>query len=426
VKFAFVTPRYGADIVSGAEHACRLLAEQVCQRHAVEVLTTCASDATTWRNEYSEGSDRVRGVVVRRFVVNQLRDNVAFQQLSARLSAEVHARDDEHEWIRQRGPSSPGLIDYLKRQQRAYDAVVFFSLYHSTTVQGIAAAPDQSVLFPYLRLDPVLRFGLWRDVLESAKAVGYLSSVERTLAHRFLGLRPAHEDVVGIGVDALAQQAYPRHQQNPADALSGDDEHDDNGDAEHPLEEPDYLAGRGIPFRRRHRLYGSLALYGGRVQPDNGCEEMLEYFDGFHATDGDTTLVLMGVKLMNVPAEPYIRMAGVLPDRDRMIAYEAANITVAPDPDDLLAQSVLESLAVGTPVLANARNTAAVELCRSANAGLYYSSRAEFVEGMRLLMTNTRLRERMGENGRDYVRQHHRWDTVLDRFDRLVTTARGR
>ena len=42
---------------------------------------------------------------------------------------------------------------------------------------------------------------------------------------------------------------------------------------------PDYLAGRGIPFRRRHRLYGRFALYGGRVESDNGCEEMLEYFD---------------------------------------------------------------------------------------------------------------------------------------------------
>ena len=28
MKFAFVTPRYGADISGGAEHACRLLAEQ--------------------------------------------------------------------------------------------------------------------------------------------------------------------------------------------------------------------------------------------------------------------------------------------------------------------------------------------------------------------------------------------------------------
>ena len=109
-----------------------------------------------------------------------------------------------------------------------------------------------------------------------------------------------------------------------------------------------------------------------------------------------------------------------------MIAYEAANITLAPDPDDLLAQPVLESLAVGTPVLANARNTASVELCRSANAGLYYSCRGEFVEAMRVLTTNTRLRQRMGENGREYVRQNHRWDAVLGRFDRLVTKARGR
>jgi glycosyltransferase involved in cell wall biosynthesis len=425
MRFAFVTPRYGADVFSGAEHACRLLAEQICQRHAVDVLTTCAIDTTTWRNEYSEGTDRVRGVIVRRFGVNQVRDNVGFQKLTSRLCAEVHGREDEQEWIRQLGPSSPGLIDYLKRQHRAYDAIVFFSLYHPTTVLGMAAAPDHSILFPYLRLDAPLRFSVWGELVESAKAVGYFSAAEQCLTHRFLRVRPTNEEIVGIGVDTLARQSYPRHQQNPADALSDADESDESGDATSP-DESDYLSGRGIPFRRRHRLYGSFALYGGRVQPNNGCEEMIEYFDGFSETDGDTSLVLTGVKLMNVPAEPYVRLAGVVPDRDRMIAYEAANVSIAPDPDDLLAQPVLESFAVGTPVLANARNTASVELCRKANAGLYYSNRAEFVEGMRVLMTNSKLRERMGESGREYVRQHHRWDAVLGRFDRLVTKARAR
>ena len=155
-----------------------------------------------------------------------------------------------------------------------------------------------------------------------------------------------------------------------------------------------------MPFRRRHRLYGPFALYGGRVEPDNGCEEMLEYFDSYAAADGDAALVLMGVKMMKVPDEPYLRLAGVLPDRERMIAYEAADVTIAPASDDLLAQPLLESLAVGTPVLASARNAAAVEHCRRANAGLYYANRDEFVEALRLLMTNTRLRERLGENGR--------------------------
>ena len=57
MRFAFVTPRYGADIPSGAEHACRLLAERVCKRHDVDVLTTCARDPLTWKNEYSETFD---------------------------------------------------------------------------------------------------------------------------------------------------------------------------------------------------------------------------------------------------------------------------------------------------------------------------------------------------------------------------------
>ena len=64
MKFAFVAPRYGADITSGAEHACRLLAENVSERHDVDVLTTCARDPDTWKNEYTEGTDKVRGVVV--------------------------------------------------------------------------------------------------------------------------------------------------------------------------------------------------------------------------------------------------------------------------------------------------------------------------------------------------------------------------
>ena len=420
MKLAFVTPRYGADISCGAEQACRLLAEQVCERHDVDVLTTCARDPLTWKNESTEGVDRVRGVLVRRFAVNQPHDPDALDELTARLIAEPHSRADEQEWVRRVGPSSPGLIDFLKRHNRNYDAVVFFSLYHSTTVQGIPAAPDRAVLFPHLQIDPVLRFGLWSELLGSVRAVGYASAAERRLTRGFLRIFHAADEVVGIGVDTPDQQTYPRHQQDPADTLHDDDENTDADQAD----TPDYLAGRGIPFRRRHRLYGAFAIYGGRVEPDNGCEEMLEYFDNYVGTDGNTSLVLMGVKMMKVPDEPYIRMPGVLPDRERMIAYEAAEVTLAPDPGDLLGLCVLESLAVGTPVLASARNEAAVEHCRRANAGLYYANRHEFVEALKMLMTNTRLRERLGENGRQYIRQHHRWDAVLGRFERLIMRVR--
>lgn len=135
-------------------------------------------------------------------------------------------------------------------------------------------------------------------------------------------------------------------------------------------------------------------------------------------------LVIMGAKMMHVSDQPYTRLAGVLPDRERMAAYEAADVTIAPSPDDLLAQATLESFAVGTPVLASARNGAAVEHCSRANAGLFYGNREEFVEALRLLVGTPSLRETLGENGRQYVRQHFRWEDVLGRFDRLVGRVR--
>jgi glycosyltransferase involved in cell wall biosynthesis len=101
-------------------------------------------------------------------------------------------------------------------------------------------------------------------------------------------------------------------------------------------------------------------------------------------------------------------------------------LTIAPDADDLLAQPLLESLAVGTPVLACGRNPAAVEHCRRSDAGLYYGSREEFVAALTQLTANPRLRERLAENGRAYIRQHHRWDGVLGRFERLISRARSR
>lgn len=423
MKYAFISPRYGAEITSGAEHAARLIAEQLSERHDVDVLTTCANDASTWKNETSEGTDRVRGVLVRRFSVNQPHDAASFERLSQTVFAGGQSRQDEIEWVRRLGPSSPGLIDFLKRHHRNYDALAFFSLFHATTLQGFQVAPERSVLFPHLDLHPALRFGLWPELLRQARAIGYFSDCERKIGRAFLSIAPATEEVVGIGINAARQQSYPRHQQDPAD--NPETESTAASEPEEPAAE-DYLAGRGVPFRRRHRLYGPMAMYGGRVGPSNGCEEMFEYFDSFASTDGDTALVLMGVKLMKVPEAPYIRHAGVLPDRERMIAYEAADVTLAPDAADLLAETVLESLAVGTPVLAAAMNEAAVDHVRRSNGGLYYANRDEFVEALRKMTADPRLRGKMGENGRQYVREHHRWDAVLARFERLTAKIKSR
>jgi glycosyltransferase involved in cell wall biosynthesis len=422
MRFAFVVPRYGAEIAAGAEHACRLLAEQVSHRHDVDVLTTCARDARTWKNEYAEGTDRVRGVIVRRFPVGQRADEAALEQLTRRLLSAPRSRAEEHAWVRQLGPVSPALLEYLKRQHRSYDVLVFFSLQHATTADGARIAPERSVIFPFLELQPTLRFSLWADILSAVRGIAFTSNAERRLLHEYVGIAGHAEEVVGIGIEGTPQLAYPRHQQDPADVVAEDDMASESAGTA----EPSYLSARGITFRRRHRLYGSFALYGGRVEPDNGCEEMLGYFSSYASEEAALPLVLLGVKMMKVPDQPHLRLAGVLPERERMAAYEAADVTIAPSPDDLMAQATLESFAVGTPVLASARNLAAVEHCREANGGLFYATREEFVEALRMLAGNARLRDALGHNGRNYVRQQYRWDHVLGRFERLVARVRGR
>ena len=94
MKLAFITPRYGAEIPGGPEHACRLLAERVVERHDVDVLTTCADDGLTWKNQYAEGADKIRGVLVRRFAVNQPHDREAFRQTTSRLRTAPHTRNE--------------------------------------------------------------------------------------------------------------------------------------------------------------------------------------------------------------------------------------------------------------------------------------------------------------------------------------------
>jgi glycosyltransferase involved in cell wall biosynthesis len=188
---------------------------------------------------------------------------------------------------------------------------------------------------------------------------------------------------------------------------------------------PSHLLARGAVFRRRHRLYGPVVLYGGRIDPGKGCEELLEYFSEYVKDGGDATLALMGVKLMSLPEEPYIRFAGLLSERERLGALEAATVVVCPSPYESLSLLALEAMSVGTPVLANARSAVLVEHCVRSNGGLYYADRDEFVECLKVLVGDERLRAGLGRNGREYIRRNYRWDVVLGKYDRIFAKVRS-
>jgi glycosyltransferase involved in cell wall biosynthesis len=426
VKIAFVIQRYGAEVLGGSEHLCRLMAERLAASHDVDVLTTCARDYVTWANEYPEGADRVRGVTVRRFANAATRDIEAFNTYSEWIYNNAHTRGDELSWLQQQGPWCPGLIEYLKRSQQQYEVLIFFTYLYAPTVLGLEIAPQRSILVPTAHDEPAIRLEIFTDVFRKPAALCYLTESEREFVQAHFTERPLLEEVVGVGVDVPQQHPYPRMPERPPDdeppRMGSDAGADEDASAR---EFPSHLLARGSVFRRRHRLYGPIVLYGGRIDPGKGCEELIQYFGEYVKDGGDATLALMGAKLMSLPEEPFIRFAGLLSDSERLLALEAATVVVCPSPYESLSLLALEALSVGTPILVNARSAVLVEHATRSNGGLWYADRDEFVEALKMLVGDERLRQALGRNGRDYVRRNYRWDVVLGKYERLFAKIRN-
>jgi glycosyltransferase involved in cell wall biosynthesis len=443
VKIAFIVQRYGADILGGSEYHCRLIAERMAQRHQVDVLTTCARDYITWKNEYPEGVDRVRGVTVRRFPNAQLRDIEAFNSYSDRIFHYPHTDADEMEWLKQQGPWCPALIEYLERQQRQYDVLIFFTYLYAPTLLGMKVNPSKSILVPTAHDEPAIRLRIYKELFEKhARAVAFNTDSERRFLNSLFEMRPDAAETIGCGVDL--PQSRPHGKPSTADdaAVSSRGGRDDrresvgreSGPDDDPTEANDpepgsgnrrVLRSRGQIFRRRHRLYDPILLYGGRIDPGKGCEELFQYFNGYTKSGGDGTLVLMGVKLMPLPEDPSVRFAGMLSEQERAEALEAATVVVVPSPHESLSLLALESFSVGTPILANARSEVLVDHCLKSNAGLFYADQDEFTEALKLLLSDDRLRAAMGKNGRNYIKQNYRWDVIMQKYDRLISKLRA-
>ena len=417
MNIAFVVQRYGAEIIGGSEYHCRLIAERLSRRHQVEVLTTCARDYVTWANEYPDGQDRIRGVIVRRFANARTRDINSFNAYSDWIFANPHSADDEQEWLKQQGPWCPALIEYLEQRHSSYDALIFFTYLYAPTVLGLAVDPRRSILVPTAHDEPAIRLEMYRDVFRRPAAVAFNTTVERGFLRARFDIRTKAQEIVGCGVD------LPPHLEARGDDAQAPAADDGNGDTD---ASSTVASTGGAVFRRRHRLYGPFVLYGGRIDAGKGCEELIEYFSSYASEQGDATLALMGVKLMPIPEEPFIRFAGMLPEIERLEALEAATVVAVPSPYESLSLLALEAFAVGTPVLANARSDVLTDHCQRSNAGLYYADRDEFVECLTLLVGNAEMRAALGRNGRAYVRANYGWDVILDKYEGLIGAVAGR
>ncbi len=387
MKLAIVVQRYGADINGGAELHARYVAEHLARHADIRVLTTCARDYLTWRNELPFGNETVNGIAVERFPVEHERSEADFGLRSDHVFSRRHSLNDELEWLDSEGPASPALIARLRRSENEFDYIVLFCARYYHAYHGARSNPSRAVLVPTAERDPALGLAMFGPIFRGVRAIMYNSYEEQALIQAVASNAHVPGVVVGIGSDI-------------PDAV----------DAGHA--------------REKFGLAEPYVIYVGRIDANKGCDELFDFFTRY-ASERTTplSLVLIGKPVIDIPTHPRIKHLGFVDDRDKFDAIAGASALIMPSYYESLSMVALEAWAVGTPVIANAQCDVLLGQCLRSNAGLYYADAAEFGAVLDTVAGDRALAERLGGNGRRYYEQHYSWPVIerkyLDMFASL-------
>jgi glycosyltransferase involved in cell wall biosynthesis len=386
VKLAVVVQRYGADISGGAELHARYIAERLARHADVEVLTTCARDYISWRNELPEGEETVHGVPVRRFPVSRPRNTDDFGRRSRMVFEQRHSIADELGWLDSEGPTSPALIRHLGRVRDQFDFLVFFSYRYYHAWHGIRAAPEKAVLVPTAERDPAAGLAIFGPVFRGVRSLMFNSLEERALLEGVAG-QQLPGVVVGVGSE-IPERTQPWR------------------------------------FKKKFNIRRPYAIYVGRVDENKGCRELFAFFERYAVMyPQGLDLLLVGAEVLPIPKHPRIRHTGFVSDEDKFDALAGADLLVMPSTYESLSMVALEAWALGKPVLANGRCDVLRGQCVRSNAGLYYEHFEEFAEALYALEAAGPIGAILGRNGREFFRRHYTWPVIerkyLEVFDRL-------
>ncbi len=384
MKIGIVVQRYGPEITGGSEHLCRMIAERLARRHEIDILTTCAKDYISWKNEYPQGRSTINNVTVYRFPTIRTRDLESFNKFSEEIYYKPHTINDELKWLEDQGPFAPGLIDFLKTQHRSYDRLLFFTYLYYPAYHGLQIAPEKSVLVPTAHDEPAIRLGIFREVFSKPYALIYNTEGERQFVHNMF--QPTQlQDVAGVGV-----------------------------------EPPAHINKR--VFKRKQGLMESYFYYGGRIDAGKGCHELIDFYLRKKRNDPDfPLLILSGHLSMELPRDRSIIYLGYLSEQEKWEALMGASLTIIPSVMESLSLLLLESFAAKTPVLVRENSAVLKDHCIKSNAGLFYNDYDEFSASIDYMLTHPHVHHLLGVNGQKYVEKYYTWPRVISIYEKLLS-----
>ncbi len=384
-KICFVVQRYGTEIVGGSESECRMYAERLVPYYDVEVITSCAVDYLTWRNEYSEGVSVINGVTVRRFPAERERVMQEFVDCYLPLTERSdHSRQEDERFAEVQGPAAPKALDWLCEHGGEYKVVLFMTYLYYFAAMGLPRYKGKSLLIPTTHDEWSVYFPIYREVFEAADGYVYNSEAERRFTEKlFMETVGKPYITIGAGVE------YPRG------------------------ELPDVKA--------RFGLTKPYLLYCGRVEVAKGCDTLVEYFRMYkNRYGGDLQLVFTGKVEMTLPKDPDIVVLGFLSEEEKYAVMQNSLAFCLASHFESLSIVVLESLMMGRPVIVNGDCEVLRDHCINGQCGLWFHTADEFCGCVRFMLDNPAVYETLRRNGRKYVADNYTWEVIVAKLRGLI------
>ncbi|MHB8117610.1 MAG: glycosyltransferase family 4 protein [Methanothrix sp.] len=383
MKIAFVVQRYGLEVNGGAEFHCRLIAEHLSKYCDVEVITTCAKDYISWRDEYKPGEDNVNGIIVHRFPVDNPRDINKFDIISVEIFINDHKKEDEIKWMEQQGPYSTSLLNYIRTHNEKYEYFIFFTYLYCTTFFGLPLVKEKALLVPTAHDEPPIYLSIFRSLFNLPRALIYNTEEERQFITSKFENGHILSDIVGVGID-LPLNTNPER------------------------------------FKEKYNL-DDFIIYVGRIDESKGCKELFDYFLRYKAeTHSEIKLVLLGNPVMKVPAHEDIVPLGFLSEQDKFDGIKASRLLVMPSKYESLSMVTMEAWLCNRAVLLNGSCEVLKGQAVRSNGGLWYQNYDEFKDCLSLMLSNNKLIEKLSENGKRYVEKNYGWTEVEGKYLRLL------
>ena len=385
-KIAFVIPQFGKEFLGGSEKYAELLAYHNKRNFEITILTTKSSDHTTWVSSGDLNSGFQDGIKVLRFPVDQPRHVVLFNQLTNELLQNiVQDKEKEQKWIRNYGPYSTELLEFLANNRSNYDVFIFFGYNHSLTYFGLPIVKKKAILIPFAHLEPTLQFKLYNKVFSSPMAIAAGTNAEiKIIKDRFSNLPTIHK----LGIGSILSPIYKK--------------------------KPNIFPNIKKPY----------ILYIGRVEKNKGIFDLCSYFSEYKKRfTNNLTLVIVGKQYDRIPKGKYINYLGIVGDQEKQYLIENCELLINPSFYESLSLTLFEAWQQSKSVLVNGLSEVLRAQVTEANGGLFYKNEKEFSVMLDWLINHPKEKNVFGKQGKSYLKQNYSWKAVKAKFESLINAC---